>query len=104
MVAKVSSRLGKVALCSSDLAKGPEDDRVLAAKGGVAEVTELMVPADTKALQAGLAARRERHAGDGGRDVGQPDQEFGGVRVPDREPAPILPLQHGQTPAVPAEP
>ncbi|CAM0879744.1 unnamed protein product [Alopecurus aequalis] len=44
-------RVGKVALCSSDLAKGPEDDRALAAKGGVAEVTELMVPADTKALR-----------------------------------------------------
>jgi pimeloyl-ACP methyl ester carboxylesterase len=43
--------VGKVALCSSDLAKGPEDDRVLATKGGVAEVTELMVPADTKALR-----------------------------------------------------
>ncbi|VAH57406.1 unnamed protein product [Triticum turgidum subsp. durum] len=31
--------------------KGPEDDRALAAKGGVADVTELMVPADTKALR-----------------------------------------------------
>uniref|UniRef100_A0ACD5VP34 Uncharacterized protein n=1 Tax=Avena sativa TaxID=4498 RepID=A0ACD5VP34_AVESA len=44
-------RVGKVALCSSDLAKGPEDDRILAAKGGVAEVTDLMVPTDTKALR-----------------------------------------------------
>ncbi|VAH73040.1 unnamed protein product [Triticum turgidum subsp. durum] len=43
--------VGKVAVCSSDLAKGPEDDRALAAKGGVADVTELMVPADTKALR-----------------------------------------------------
>lgn len=48
-------RVGKVALCSSDLAKGPEDDRALAAKGGVAEVTELMVPADTKALRRLMA-------------------------------------------------
>ncbi|XP_047053092.1 uncharacterized protein Mb2734-like [Lolium rigidum] len=48
-------RVGKVALCSSDLTKGPEDDRVLAAKGGVAEVTELMVPADTKALRRLMA-------------------------------------------------
>lgn len=47
--------LGKVALCSSDLGKGAEDDQVLAAKGGVAEVTELMAPADTKALRRLMA-------------------------------------------------
>nr|BAJ91331.1 predicted protein [Hordeum vulgare subsp. vulgare] len=47
--------VGKVAVCSSDLAKGAEDDRALAAKGGVADVTELMVPADTKALRRLMA-------------------------------------------------
>jgi pimeloyl-ACP methyl ester carboxylesterase len=46
---------GKVALCSSDAGKGAEDDRALAAKGGVAEVTELMAPADTKALRRLMA-------------------------------------------------
>ncbi|PUZ58229.1 hypothetical protein GQ55_5G492500 [Panicum hallii var. hallii] len=43
--------LGKVALCDSDVTKGPEDDRALAARGGVEEVTELMVPADTKMMR-----------------------------------------------------
>ena len=43
--------LGKVAVCDSDLTKGPEDDRALAARGGVEEVTELMVPADTKMMR-----------------------------------------------------
>jgi len=43
--------LGKVVLCDSDVTKGPEDDRALAARGGVEEVTELMVPADTKMMR-----------------------------------------------------
>ncbi|CAO2174756.1 unnamed protein product [Urochloa humidicola] len=43
--------VGKVALCDSDVTKGPEDDRALAARGGVEEVTELMVPADTKTMR-----------------------------------------------------
>jgi pimeloyl-ACP methyl ester carboxylesterase len=43
--------LGKVVLCDSDVTKGPEDDRALAARGGVEEVTELMVPADTKVMR-----------------------------------------------------
>ncbi|KAL6627355.1 hypothetical protein ACP70R_031081 [Stipagrostis hirtigluma subsp. patula] len=47
--------VGKVALCDSDLCKGAEDDRALAAKGGVAEVTELMAPADTAALRRLMA-------------------------------------------------
>ncbi|KAL5228262.1 hypothetical protein ABZP36_016527 [Zizania latifolia] len=47
--------LGKVVLCDSDLAKGSEDDAVLAAKGGVAVVTELMAPADGKALRRLMA-------------------------------------------------
>ena len=38
-------------VCNSDLTKGPEDDRALAARGGVEEVTELMVPADTKMMR-----------------------------------------------------
>ncbi|TVU21633.1 hypothetical protein EJB05_31282 [Eragrostis curvula] len=46
---------GKVALCSSDAGKGAADDRALAAKGGVAEVTELMAPADTRALRCLMA-------------------------------------------------
>jgi hypothetical protein len=33
---------GCAVLCSSDAGKGADDDRALAAKGGVAEVTELM--------------------------------------------------------------
>lgn len=47
--------LGKVVLCDSDATKGAEDDRALAAKGGVTEVTELMAPADTKALRRLMA-------------------------------------------------
>ncbi|RCV24841.1 hypothetical protein SEVIR_5G115400v4 [Setaria viridis] len=43
--------VGKVVLCDSDVTKGPEDDRALAARGGVEEVTELMVPADTKVMR-----------------------------------------------------
>lgn len=43
--------LGKVVLCDSDVTKGPEDDRALAVRGGVEEVTELMVPADTKMMR-----------------------------------------------------
>lgn len=45
----------KVVICSADLAKGEEDDVALAAKGGVGDVTELMVPADTKALRRLMA-------------------------------------------------
>lgn len=48
-------RAGKVVLCDADAAKGAEDDRALAAKGGVAEVTELMAPADSKALRRLMA-------------------------------------------------
>jgi hypothetical protein len=33
---------GCAVLCASDAGKGADDDRALAAKGGVAEVTELM--------------------------------------------------------------
>ncbi|GJN05695.1 hypothetical protein PR202_ga23348 [Eleusine coracana subsp. coracana] len=47
--------VGKVALCSADAGKSAEDDRALAAKGGVAEVTELMAPADTKGLRRLMA-------------------------------------------------
>ncbi|GJN37368.1 hypothetical protein PR202_gb26310 [Eleusine coracana subsp. coracana] len=47
--------VGKVALCSADAGKGADDDRALAAKGGVAEVTELMAPADTKGLRRLMA-------------------------------------------------
>ncbi|OEL30261.1 hypothetical protein BAE44_0008719 [Dichanthelium oligosanthes] len=43
--------VGKVVLCDSDMTKGPEDDRALAARGGMQEVTELMVPADTKTMR-----------------------------------------------------
>nr|CAB3472126.1 unnamed protein product [Digitaria exilis] len=43
--------VGKVALCDSDVTKGPEDDRALAARGGVEEVTELKLPADTKMMR-----------------------------------------------------
>lgn len=43
--------VGKVVLCDSDVTKGPEDDRALAARGGVEEVAELMVPADTKMMR-----------------------------------------------------
>ncbi|CAL4951847.1 unnamed protein product [Urochloa decumbens] len=43
--------VGKVVVCDSDVTKGPEDDRALAARGGVEEVTELMVPADTKTMR-----------------------------------------------------
>ncbi|EAY72695.1 hypothetical protein OsI_00563 [Oryza sativa Indica Group] len=47
--------VGKVVLCDADLAKGAEDDAALAAKGGVAEVTELMAPADGKAFRRLMA-------------------------------------------------
>ncbi|CAO2204708.1 unnamed protein product [Urochloa humidicola] len=43
--------VGKVVVCDSDVTKGAEDDRALAARGGVEEVTELMVPADTKTMR-----------------------------------------------------
>ncbi|CAD6239896.1 unnamed protein product [Miscanthus lutarioriparius] len=43
--------LGKVVLYDSDVTKGPEDDRALAVRDGVEEVTELMVPADTKMMR-----------------------------------------------------
>nr|CAB3472127.1 unnamed protein product [Digitaria exilis] len=48
-------RVGKVALCDSDACKGAEDDRALVARGGVAEVTELLAPADTSALRRLMA-------------------------------------------------
>ncbi|WVZ72427.1 hypothetical protein U9M48_020891 [Paspalum notatum var. saurae] len=46
-------KVGKVVICGSDMTKGPEDDRALAARGGmgVDEVAELMVPADTKTMR-----------------------------------------------------
>uniref|UniRef100_A0A0E0BXP7 AB hydrolase-1 domain-containing protein n=1 Tax=Oryza meridionalis TaxID=40149 RepID=A0A0E0BXP7_9ORYZ len=47
--------VGKVVVCDADLAKGAEDDAALAAKGGVAEVTELMAPADGKAFRRLMA-------------------------------------------------
>ncbi|KAL6848116.1 hypothetical protein ACP4OV_022244 [Aristida adscensionis] len=47
--------VGKVALCDADAGKRAEDDRALAARGGVAEVTELMAPADTAALRRLMA-------------------------------------------------
>jgi pimeloyl-ACP methyl ester carboxylesterase len=43
--------VGKVALCDSDACKGADDDRALAARSGVDEVTELLAPADTRALR-----------------------------------------------------
>ncbi|KAJ1282435.1 hypothetical protein BS78_03G051500 [Paspalum vaginatum] len=45
--------VGKVVICGSDMTKGPEDDRALAARGGmgVEEVAELMVPADTRTMR-----------------------------------------------------
>uniref|UniRef100_A0A0E0JEK5 AB hydrolase-1 domain-containing protein n=1 Tax=Oryza punctata TaxID=4537 RepID=A0A0E0JEK5_ORYPU len=52
---KVEVEVGKVVLCDSDLVKGAEDDAALAAKGGVAEVTELMAPADGKGLRRLMA-------------------------------------------------
>ncbi|XP_040384092.1 dihydrolipoyllysine-residue acetyltransferase component of acetoin cleaving system-like [Oryza brachyantha] len=52
---RAETAVGKVVLCDADLAKGPDDDAALAAKGGVAEVTELMAPADGKALRRLMA-------------------------------------------------
>ena len=54
------ARAGKVALCDSDACKGTEDDRALAARTGVAEVTELLAPADTRALQRLMAVCAHR--------------------------------------------
>ncbi|WVZ72429.1 hypothetical protein U9M48_020893 [Paspalum notatum var. saurae] len=53
-------RLGKVALCDSDACKGADDDRALAARAGVAEVTDLLVPADTRALRRLIAVCAHR--------------------------------------------
>ncbi|CAO2204710.1 unnamed protein product [Urochloa humidicola] len=53
-------RVGKVALCDSDACKGAEDDAALAARGGVAEVTELLAPADTRALRRLMAVCAHR--------------------------------------------
>ncbi|RCV24842.1 hypothetical protein SETIT_5G118800v2 [Setaria italica] len=47
--------VGKVALCDSDACKGADDDRALAARSGVGEVTELLAPADTRALRRLMA-------------------------------------------------
>jgi len=54
------ARAGKVALCDSDACKGAEDDRALAARAGVAEVTELLAPADTRALRRLMAVCAHR--------------------------------------------
>ncbi|KAG2595436.1 hypothetical protein PVAP13_5KG074300 [Panicum virgatum] len=54
------ARAGKVALCDSDACKGAEDDRELAARAGVAEVTELLAPADTRALRRLMAVCAHR--------------------------------------------
>ncbi|CAO2181048.1 unnamed protein product [Urochloa humidicola] len=53
-------RVGKVALCDSDACKGAEDDAALAARSGVAEVTELLAPADTRALRRLMAVCAHR--------------------------------------------
>ncbi|CAL4965521.1 unnamed protein product [Urochloa decumbens] len=53
-------RVGKVALCDSDACKGAEDDAALAARTGVAEVTELLAPADTRALRRLMAVCAHR--------------------------------------------
>nr|CAB3472130.1 unnamed protein product [Digitaria exilis] len=53
-------RVGKVALCDSNACKGAEDDRALAARGGLAEVTELLAPADTSALRRLMAVCAHR--------------------------------------------
>jgi pimeloyl-ACP methyl ester carboxylesterase len=53
-------RVGKVALCDSDACKGAEDDRALAARSGVAEVAELLAPADTRALRRLMAVCAHR--------------------------------------------
>ncbi|CAO2199184.1 unnamed protein product [Urochloa humidicola] len=53
-------RVGKVALCNSDACKGAEDDAALAARSGVAEVTELLAPADTRALRRLMAVCAHR--------------------------------------------
>ncbi|XP_066305660.1 uncharacterized protein [Miscanthus floridulus] len=48
-------RVGKVALCDSDACKGADDDRTLAARSGVADVAELLAPADTRVLRRLMA-------------------------------------------------
>lgn len=53
-------RVGKVVLCDSDACKGAEDDRALAARSGVAEVAELLAPADTRALRRLMAVCAHR--------------------------------------------
>ncbi|XP_021311461.1 uncharacterized protein LOC8078492 isoform X2 [Sorghum bicolor] len=53
-------RVGKVALCDSDACKGADDDRALAARSGVAEVVELLAPADTRALRRLMAVCAHR--------------------------------------------
>jgi pimeloyl-ACP methyl ester carboxylesterase len=53
-------RVGKVALCDSDACKGADDDRALAARSGVADVVELLAPADTRALRRLMAVCAHR--------------------------------------------
>lgn len=59
-LARRGVRVGKVALCDADACKGAEDDRALAARAGVGEVAELLVPADTRALRRLMAVCAHR--------------------------------------------
>ncbi|CAL4951852.1 unnamed protein product [Urochloa decumbens] len=56
----VRVRAGKVALCDADACRDAEDDRALAARAGVADVTELLAPADTRALRRLMAIGAHR--------------------------------------------
>ncbi|KAF8662977.1 hypothetical protein HU200_055563 [Digitaria exilis] len=56
LVERHRQQVGKVVLCNCDAWRSAEDDAAVAARAGVAEVTELLAPADTRALRRRWAA------------------------------------------------